>query len=625
MEFIDKNMKAIIANSRLISFDIYDTAVLRDLLDPSDVFDLVNENQYEVIEDFKILRINAEKKCRKRKNGLEVTLDEIYSELFEFLGNSTNSYKEKEIYIEKNIVIPNKEIKKLYDYCISTEKKVIFTSDMYLDIETIKYILKKCGYHKYDKIYLSSVYKYKKRNGLLYEQILRDYNINSNEILHIGDNRKSDFYEARKKGLKAYHYRRENKKNVFENKEIHDIILDGFLKNRVYDNIFKQIGFSVVGPLLYGFCNWLKKNENQYNPDKIIFLARDGLIIKKMYENIFGFKEKNMYIYASRRSLIVPTLWKNCTIENIQNSIKFHNNMRLEEVLERLGLEASDVENEMRQIGIKSDCIIQASQLANDIIFSKLFLLIKDKIAYNSKKEYEYAKCYWENVISTSNNIFIVDIGWNGNMQNAIEKLISFSGIKNVSIKGFYFGVNPLTKYKMDMNGFIYDRNKNQQLKSQLDLFSVIFETCFMTDHGSVKKYLSSNEVEFYESEYESEQGKVVDEIKSINLIQDSALKFASEFSNRISIINHKISNESYYNNIFNLGLHPTIEVAQKLGDFRFFNSSYSYIARTNNILDINCFLNSNWKIGYLKRYLKLPIRYDLLISKLKYVFKREV
>lgn len=73
----DKILKKI-KNYDIVSFDIFDTLLKRNVKEPTDVFSYM-EKKYQ-IDGFCEKRIEAEKTARKKKNGLEVTLKDIYTE-----------------------------------------------------------------------------------------------------------------------------------------------------------------------------------------------------------------------------------------------------------------------------------------------------------------------------------------------------------------------------------------------------------------------------------------------------------------------------------------------------------------------------------------------------------------
>ncbi len=73
----DKILKEI-KNYDIVSFDIFDTLLKRNVKEPTDVFSYM-EKKYQ-INGFREKRIEAEKAARKKKNGLEISLEDIYAE-----------------------------------------------------------------------------------------------------------------------------------------------------------------------------------------------------------------------------------------------------------------------------------------------------------------------------------------------------------------------------------------------------------------------------------------------------------------------------------------------------------------------------------------------------------------
>lgn len=70
----DKILKEI-KNYDIVSFDIFDTLLKRNVKEPTDVFSYM-EKKYQ-INGFREKRIEAEKAARKKKNGLEISLEPI--------------------------------------------------------------------------------------------------------------------------------------------------------------------------------------------------------------------------------------------------------------------------------------------------------------------------------------------------------------------------------------------------------------------------------------------------------------------------------------------------------------------------------------------------------------------
>lgn len=133
---IDKN--------KIVSFDVFDTLLLRVCTNPTDIFYYI-ENKY-AFSGYAKRRIAAENKARK--NLKEVTLRDIYEqdeELFPFF--------EIEKLTEKENIRLNPEICELYQYTLENAKSVIITTDIYFDKQFMMDLLHENGVEGL-KIYL---------------------------------------------------------------------------------------------------------------------------------------------------------------------------------------------------------------------------------------------------------------------------------------------------------------------------------------------------------------------------------------------------------------------------------------------------------------------------------------
>lgn len=211
---IKRNLKKIIDTKDIISFDIFDTLLLRPFLAPSDVFKYM-EQQYN-IPNFALTRLVNEKKVRMvktiRDRRIEdITIDEIYSKL-------DKNLRDKEMEIEAQILQCNEEILEIYNYALEQGKQIIITSDMYLPTNFLAQVLNDKGFKNFSKLYVSGEIGKCKATGNLYKFIIQDLNISPDKILHIGDNKISDIEKAKENSIEAFYY-----KNIFERFKISKI------------------------------------------------------------------------------------------------------------------------------------------------------------------------------------------------------------------------------------------------------------------------------------------------------------------------------------------------------------------------------------------------------------------
>lgn len=297
----------------IISFDLFDTLFLRKIRKPTDIFEIVE--YISKTNEFAKKRILAEKNVRKKSQFEEVTLDEIYDNL-DF--SNKDELKEFELEIEEEFIYVNPKIKAILNKAKEKKKKIILVSDMYLPQYFIENILKKYNIH-YDKLYLSSTIKKTKASGNLFEYILDDLKISSTNLFHIGDSYYSDIKMAKKFDIHTYFY--ENhleycKRNNLIEKESEELalkIVDGLIVNKIsLSNIEKDfwylMGYKVAGILYFGFVLWLYEQVKKFNINKLVFLSRDGFILKSVFNKFLKKKNdkkiKTFYVFSSRNGYL---------------------------------------------------------------------------------------------------------------------------------------------------------------------------------------------------------------------------------------------------------------------------------------------------------------------------------
>ena len=202
-------------NVRIVSFDLFDTLVLRKVGNYRNVF-LKVEEKYESLYgercSFKELRIQAEQEARKHSGKREISFDRIYSELLELSGYSEKLIeilRNLELEVEIETCIPNEEMIDALKRALSMGCDVIIVSDMYLDTDFLKKILEKCDIRGYLRLYVSSANGKTKRHGDLFKYILDDLHVNTREIIHIGDNPIGDYLIPKINKMNSFLYRAE--------------------------------------------------------------------------------------------------------------------------------------------------------------------------------------------------------------------------------------------------------------------------------------------------------------------------------------------------------------------------------------------------------------------------------
>lgn len=280
------------------SIDIFDTAIFRDVYEPTDIFQLLEDI---FGNNFKQKRIEAENKAHKQYKFPNI--QEIYKFLPQF------NYQ-KEIDMEMQHIYANPTILEMYK---KNPKNYVFISDMYLPSSVLRKMLEKCGYEN-PIVYVSCEEKCNKGSGLLFEKVQK--RIGKIEK-HYGDNYKSDVEGCIKKDIKPVFYPALHKRQLTLPMTKNPLLKKWSAALTISEESDLTKLAKWYAPLIYEFTKWIisKRKKGQ----KIFFLSRDMFMPYLIAKTILK-QEDVYYIYCSRKSL--ASLFINSNEKCLQDKIK---------------------------------------------------------------------------------------------------------------------------------------------------------------------------------------------------------------------------------------------------------------------------------------------------------------
>lgn len=619
----------IINQYHYISFDMFDTLVKRDCSKPVEVFFFMESELRQKLHrriNFCSARIEAEKIARRKSHSEEVTLDEIYH--YMNLGISDKllqDVEELEMKYEYLLCQINPAMKPVYDFCVSSGKKIIITTDIYLPETLIRGILNKMDIH-FDALFVSSSYGLSKAKGSLFKKVLEELSIQPSEMLHIGDNLRSDYRVPKRLGISAIHISKDSRMNLFINRGTYRTNrnyanLCAFISNHVgkylqnntslneKSKFFAQAGYEAQGPTLYGYVTWLQQQFKKDGIEKVFFLARDGQLMQKAYQKLTD-TLPNTYMYASRKALIIPSLWMTPSIPEIVEAIFWGRRGTIASFLKKIGLMPVEFEKYYKEAGFSINTVYEYQSLWKSPVFQNIFEAhIKQKMVSHSHEMYDLLLRYLEQIHFTG-KIAVVDIGWFGHMQSALEKVVKKAGLP-AEIHGYYLGLRPESPLlnQMMAKGYLFDNIHNRNISETEKQFNSIVEMLFTADHGTTKGYKLAHGVivpELEKWEY-SEKGYQND-YSYIHACQKGALAFVDDMLAERNYFSGISDPSVTFTNWTQLGKYPTGNVAMYFGNLHFLDDSMSLLARPKSgyfyLLHPKVFLldvrSSWWCMGFL-------------------------
>lgn len=429
----------------VISFDIFDTLILRPFDDPKSVFFLLGEKNK--CPGFKRYRELAEKLARQeafeRTGSHEVTLRDIYEKIQRFVVLDIEEAMQYEIEAELNLVFANPYMMNVYKEAKNLGKKVIAVSDMYLPKNVIEKMLLKCGYDGFDDIIISNEYGVSKRTTELYKAVKEKYG----EVLkyiHIGDNAVSDNTSARRSGITPVYYKNVNQRgNAHRAFDMTSLIGSGYrgIVNAKLQNGDKQYsqfyeyGYTYAGFLTLGYCNYIHNYVKNNSMDKVLFLSRDGYILKAVYDKLFP-DDETEYVYWSRSAAT------KLTVNRFRNDLllryikyKIPRQMNISAILKAMDL--LPMQKPLSDNGFTEDTLLTKENY-EDIV--KVFIDNWDIVINRYERSNRAAKQYYKEAIGNAKSACIVDIGWAASGFSALRYLIEDEWKLGCRVKGLVAG-----------------------------------------------------------------------------------------------------------------------------------------------------------------------------------------
>lgn len=483
-----KEVAAKLCECDMVSFDIFDTLVVRPFSAPADLFYLVGEQLG--IPDFRSIRIRAEKKARELKFAAEgtgeVDIAEIYAVLAQELGISAQESMEVEIQTECELCQPNPFMQEVWKLVRASGKPVIITSDMYMRRRELERLLTKCGYTGYQEIFISCEHRCGKYDGTLFPIVRRAFP--EQRIAHIGDNRNSDIAQAQKAGFVTLHYPNLNESGYSYRPDRMSPIVGsayaGVVNRRLYCGALcspaYEYGYKCGGILMVGFCRFIHEHAQRTNAEKVLFFARDGYIMKKIYDQLYP-DAATEYVYWSRAAAakLCAQLYPQDYFRRFLDQ-KTGRGIPLKEIFRSMGISSM-------QLDFPEDEVLTEQNLP--AIKAELYKRLPE-IGALYQPMYAQADKYLNGILGGCKRAVTVDCGWAGSGSIFFEAYLRRHMGLDVEITGLLAGSNSRNQIDSDFSESYFQSGK-------------LISYCFSAAHNR----------EYYESHFPAKKHNIYFEL----------------------------------------------------------------------------------------------------------------
>lgn len=517
--YFKENLIQQIRNVEVVSFDLFDTLIARNILWFEDLVEIIEQklhNKGVDIRDFVQKRISLEKKL---SCGRSPKLEEIYAELLKDLNvEDFNAFElaELEYRTDCELICPRKDMIGLIHQIKKLGKSVYITTDSYYTKQQIEFLLKQNGIDEIDGVIVSCEYDTKKTEKL-FEKLIEA--AGTSRIIHIGDDIASDIESAMAWGLKSFHiYNTEELLDkvgglglISDNMNLSDRIRIGMFKTRLFNSPFQfedsekkitvkdveDLGYLFIAPIILDFVEWFSEQVDKYKLKNIWFSARDGYLIQKVFALMFP-DTKSDYFLTSRISAI------RAGVDSVSD-VKYVDDMKycggVEDNLKiRFGIDAEKIDPrnvEEKNIGLMR--------------YAKVILNV------SREKRINYQK-YIEKLNVKEGGIAFFDFVAKGTCQMYIERML-----KN-PIKGLYFlQLEPeyMKNKKLDILPFYTEKERD---KSEIYDNYYILETILTSPDASVEEFDQKGNAKYAK---ETRNDK---DINCIEQVQNGILEYVNKY-----------------------------------------------------------------------------------------------
>jgi predicted HAD superfamily hydrolase len=592
---IENIFRAQLAAATAISFDIFDTLTTRSVYHPHDVYKfLAAHPTFQALplpapDKVAAARLKAELKAYEqvleKEGNPNANLREIYEifcELLELDPAHVEPLALAEEEVEIQLALSNEEGAALFNDAVRTGKTLVIVSDTYHRPEFLLRLLAHCGYTVTPgQLYSSSDRRASKGEGKLFEIVLEDLKIPPGSLLHLGDNGFADHYIPGRMGIVTlWHPFRAHGDTLpdyhpeFEplHSQIKSLTERARMPRRSPADFWRQLGYTVAGPLVTGFALWLRRHFEEDKVSRAYFLLRDGALIHRIYEIVAGESSPcpTQTLPSSRRSMVFPILDLNVDLVLPQLVFTVPGDVRpVGEFLRRLRIDPAQFEEEIAAAGLghSGNIIDGYRETLKLIALFKRPRLTKTIIEQAQKERALLSDYLKQEGVAKPGHVALVDIGWAGSIQKAIHTLFQAQKLP-IQVTGYYLGTTPRFTEALlpDLagHGYLFNLGKPKSIERMLSRGCEVVENMCTSPEGSLVSFRREGKKivpVFGEPEIDPAHAR------NIVSMHDGAAEFAHDFKSRLGKSGKaEIPAEIAVENLLRLLSRPTSEEALELG-----------------------------------------------------------
>jgi FMN phosphatase YigB (HAD superfamily) len=388
-----------------------------------------------------------------------------------------------ELAIERAITQPNRELVEILS-TLDDSVQIAVASDTHLTEPMLRELLQAHRIESVaDRIIVSSDAGDTKRSGLLYEQILRSCQLSPSEVFMVGDNPVADRQMATTVGIPSFILTPGRWDQVKDAPSMNlrrdaELRLKEALEPADDRDVFPEFALS-----LWLFTARLDSGLRRAGADKALFLAREGLLLKDLFDRFQASHDHlarpalaSAYLLTSRKSTFLPAL------SDPESQLRRLLESRPETTCTALSA-LLGVPVPPRPAAGHVDAPVNESDLA-------ALLGTREALAVLERERVEQSDLLRELVAelaSDSGALHLVDVGWNGTVRDQLAEVLP-----DRPVHAHLLGMTqraPLPGPSLKTAYLFTNQPRRSAFFQVFSQFKQIYELLLAADHGSAARY----------------------------------------------------------------------------------------------------------------------------------------
>ena len=375
--------------------------------------------------------------------------------------------------------------------------KLYVVSDFYCGREFLAGWLNNLGIADcFEGIFVSCDYMLSKRTGRLYRRVLDELKLTSDQVLMIGDSLHSDYRMARRAGLAAEHVKATVTKSSSTLRKRRRLGANYPNFEKIFAEFGETYNFSNYAFPLYLFEKRLCERLEERGQTDVFFLSREGQFLKALFDEYrartgCGREIRSHYLQVSRNSVLLASLKsvEECSFHRV---FRYAPTLNLRRFLITLGFsdgEIAELEGTLPVDMSRPSRYLERTARYRKLIASPAFRELYDHKRAQAKEAF---RAYLDSFgVDMSSGINIVDIGWDGTIQDFLSDFFE----AKTPITGYYLGCKlPKNSGVSQKVGLLYSRGKDRLRGSCIFRHKMYdYEQICRADHSRVDSYALEN------------------------------------------------------------------------------------------------------------------------------------